>query len=48
MEEEIQLKLAKLIIASSLEEDRLRTSDVRDKFEWQCEINKIKFNKNKC
>jgi len=33
MEEEIQLKLAKLIIASSLEEDRLRTSDVRDKFE---------------
>jgi len=33
MEEEIQLKLSKVIIASSLEEDRLRTSDVRDKFE---------------
>lgn len=33
MEEGIQLKLAKLIIASTLEEDKLRTSDVCDKFE---------------
>lgn len=48
MEKAVQLKFAKLVITSTLEEDRCRISDAPDKFEWEREINKIKVNTNKC
>jgi len=45
MEQGLQSKSAKLVIASTLKENRHRISDDCDN---QCEINKIKVNKNKC